>query len=99
MGQPFEGLSIDGYDRYKKEYYSLWFDTMGTGMLLSKGSCSPDHKTTTMTGSMFEPSLNADVATRSVSTLVDDNTLKMEMYASKDGKESKMMEVVYTRMK
>ncbi len=99
MGQPFEGLSIDGYDRYKKQYCSIWLDTMGTGMLVSTGGMSPDHKTMTMKGSMFDPYANADVTTRSVSTFVDDNTLRMEMYSSKDGRETKSMEVVYTREK
>ena len=45
LGQPMEGLSIDGYDNAKQEYFSLWFDTMGTGFYETHGQASADGKT------------------------------------------------------
>ncbi len=99
MGQPFEGLSIEGYDRYKKEYFSIWFDTMGTGSLQTRGTASADGKVFNMKGVWFQPSANADVSGRTASTWVDNDTWRQEMFETRGGKELKVMEVVYTRAK
>lgn len=98
MGMPFEGMSVDGYDRYKKQYFSLWFDNMGTGFIDMRGSRSADGKTMTLTGTMFNPELGKDSPVRSLTTWVDDNTIRYEMFETKAGKENKMMEITYTRM-
>jgi hypothetical protein len=98
MGMPFEGMSVDGYDRYKKEYFSLWFDNMGTGFIDMRGTRSPDGRTTVMKGLMFNPQLGKDSPVRSVTTWIDDNTIRYEMFETKDGKEARSMEVTYKRM-
>lgn len=98
MGMPFEGMSVDGYDRYKKQYFSLWFDNMGTGFLAMWGNPSADGKTMTLTGTMFDPEQGKDVAVRSVTKHIDDNTVLFEMYSMKGGKEVKAMEITYKRM-
>jgi hypothetical protein len=98
MGMPFEGMSVDGYDRYKKQYFSLWFDNMGTGFMDMRGSRSADGKTMTLTGMALDPELGKDAPVRSVTTWLDDNTIRYEMFETKAGKEFKMMEIVYTRM-
>jgi len=98
MGMPFEGMSVDGYDRYKKQYFSLWFDNMGTGFLDQRGTCSPDGKVMTLRGMMFNPQLGRETPVRTVNTWLDDNTLRYEMFETKDGKEVKSMEITYTRM-
>ena len=49
-GGPFEGLGIEGYDRVAKQYFSTWFDNMGTGHMDSTGQRSEDGKVLTMTG-------------------------------------------------
>ncbi len=98
MGMPFEGMSIDGYDRYKKEYFSLWFDNMGTGFIDMRGTRSPDGRTTVMMGLMFNPQLGKDSPVRSVTTWIDDNTIRYEMFETKGGKEAKSMEITYKRM-
>ncbi len=98
MGMPFEGMSIDGYDRYRKQYFSLWFDNMGTGVIDQRGASSADGKTTTLEGKMFNPELGKESPVRSVSTWVDDRTIRFEMFETKGGKENKSMEIVYTRM-
>ena len=37
MGKKFKGVSITGYDKVRKEYQSLWMDSMSTRMTLSSG--------------------------------------------------------------
>ncbi len=37
MGQSFKGVSITGFDNVRKEYQSLWMDSMSTRMTLSTG--------------------------------------------------------------
>ncbi len=37
MGQSFTGMAITGYDNVRKEYQSLWMDSMSTRMTLSTG--------------------------------------------------------------
>ena len=97
MGQPFEGFSIDGYDNYKGEYFSLWLDSMGTGYYISHGRASADGKTLTHEGKMFDPMAGSESPTRSVTQFVDKNTVKMTMYQLAGGQETKMMEITYTR--
>jgi hypothetical protein len=97
MGMPFEGHGTTGYDNAQKEYVGTWLDNMGTGIMMSTGSC--DGKGTwTMTGDMADPATGKMVPTRSVTKLVDDNTYIVEMYLKgPDGKEMKMMEMAHKR--
>ncbi len=97
MGMPFEGRSVDGFDRYAKEYFSYWYDNMGTGMMAMRGTASADGKVVTMKGTAFDPMVGAEASFKTVTTWVDDNTIKYEMFSLKGGKEIKSMEMVYTR--
>ncbi len=98
MGQPFEGNSLDGYDNAQHRYFSLWIDNMSTACVRMDGTASPDGKTITYKGKMYDTSLGKEVPVRSVVRWVDDNTIKSEMYRTAGGKESKTMEITYTRM-
>jgi hypothetical protein len=42
MGMPMEGINILGYDNMKKEYTSLWADSMSTWWIASSGKESAD---------------------------------------------------------
>lgn len=95
MGQPFEGLSVDGYDNGAQEFFSLWFDTMGTGYFLSKGKAPADGKTFTLNGTMVMGPM--EIPTRSESVMVDKDTMKFTMWHVMGGQEAKAMEAVYTR--
>jgi hypothetical protein len=97
MGGPFEGFSLGGYDNAKKQYFSMWFDSMGTGYYVSHGTASADGKTITYHGSMYDASINGDVKTREVVTMIDKNKHVFEMYQTREGQESKVMEITYTR--
>ena len=101
-GMPFEGMGIDGYDRAQNFYYSLWFDTMGTGYMSLKGVATPDHKHFAYTGTMFEPAQGHEVKVREEVDWVDPNKYIFTMFSEMlgpDGKptEMKVMEMTATR--
>jgi Protein of unknown function (DUF1579) len=97
MGQPYSGVGITAYDNLRKRYVSTWMDTMGTGIFTMEGTASPDGKTITLKGHHAEPG-GGQMTHRAVWKLVDNNTQTFDMYgAHKGGKETKMMEITYTR--
>lgn len=101
MGQPFEGRGIDAYDNMRKEYLSVWFDNMGTGILYQTGKASNNGKTITYTGTHPDPGTGElKKPTKMVTHFESPDRIVMEMYENV-GKsdEFKMMEIVYKRVK
>ena len=97
MGQPFSGIGIDAYDNMTKKYVTAWLDSMGTGIFIMEGTASADGKTITLKGSHAEPG-GGKMTHRAVWKIVDNNNQTFDMYgAHHGGKETKMMEIVYTR--
>jgi hypothetical protein len=97
MGQPFSGIGIDAYDNMTKKYATAWLDSMGTGIFIMEGTGSADGKTITLKGSHPEPG-GGKMTHRAVWKIVDNNNQTFDMYgAHHGGKETKMMEIVYTR--
>ena len=97
MGQPFSGIGIDAYDNMTKRYVTAWLDSMGTGIFIMEGTASADGKTITLKGSHPEPG-GGKMTHRAVWKIVDNNNQTFDMYgAHHGGKETKMMEIVYTR--
>ena len=101
MGQEFHGMGLMGYDNMQKEYTGVWIDNMGTGMMTSTGTYDPATKTFTEKGTFSCPQdEGGEKAFRGVTTMVSPDNYTYEMYVTdKDGKESRMMEIVYTRKK
>jgi hypothetical protein len=97
MGSPFAGIGVTGYDNHTKKYVSTWMDSMSTGIFLFEGTASADGKTITQASKNDDP-VQGPMEWRSVTRIVDDNTIEFEMYGTgKSGKEVKMMEITYTR--
>ena len=97
MGNTFTGIGVTGYDNHTKKYVSTWMDSMGTGIFFFEGTASADGKTVTQEARYDDP-LKGPMKWRSVTKIVDGNTLVFEMYSTdKRGKEEKMMEIIYTR--
>jgi hypothetical protein len=97
MGSPFTGINLIGYDNHTKKYVSTWIDSMSTGIYYFEGTASADGKTITQESSYDDP-VRGPMAWRSVTRIVDDNTLEYEMYLTpKGGKEERMMEMTVTR--
>ena len=100
MGQEFQGMGIMGYDNMTKEYSGIWIDNMGTGMMSSAGTYDPSTKSFTETGSFSCPQEGGEKSFRGVTTILGPDKYTYEMFAAgKDGKEARMMEIVYTRKK
>ena len=101
MGMPFEGLGITGYDRYRQQYQSFWWDTFGTMTYQTTGSVSPDGKVFTSEGAMQDPALGgAMVRTRDITRVISRNKHIMQMHhQAPDGSWMKVMELTYTRVK
>lgn len=101
MGEPFEGRAFEAYDNVTKEIINTWIDTAGTGILVSRGKCDdPACKTVTVTGEMADPMGGPKVTMKQVTTWVDNDNFKFEIWGS-DGKGGtmKMMEMTAKRQK
>src|SRR5574341_415764 len=97
MGQPFSGIGIDAYDNLTKKYVTAWMDSMGTGIFIMEGTASADGKTITLKGSHPEPG-GGKMTHRAIWKIVDNNTQTFDMYGAHRGdKETKMLEITYTR--
>ncbi len=98
MGQPWQGEGTTGYDNAKKQFVSTWMDSMGTGIMLMKGSISPDGKTLTFIGDMDEPMTGEmGKAIRISITVESKDRHRMEMFEILYGDPIKVMELTYTR--
>ena len=101
MGQPFNGMSLVGYDSLREQYQSIWVDTMSTHMMTGTGTFDTATRTLTETGE-FSCAMTKDKS-RWFRTEMKINDKKSHTYAmfNKDteGKEFKSMEISYTRTK
>jgi hypothetical protein len=99
MGMTFDGMGITAFDNYLKEFQSVWVDSMGTAIFVSKGKPG-DGKTREETGTMADIMSGENVTMRNVFTILGPDSYKMEMYnSSKAMPEYKSMEMVFTRKK
>ena len=99
MGAEYKGMGVTGYDNFTKKYTSFWFDSMNTRMMYFEGPAGADGKSFTMESSFNDP-VRGSMKNRSVTKILDSNTYTFEMYSTdKSGKEEKMMEITYTRLK
>jgi hypothetical protein len=97
MGSPFTGQGLRGYDNVTGKYWSLWMDSMSTGMMTSEGTCDAKNACT-FTGSWNDPITKGPFKVRMTSRWTSPTTEVFEMYGpGKDGKEMKMMEIAYTK--
>ncbi|HTZ39712.1 MAG TPA: DUF1579 domain-containing protein [Syntrophales bacterium] len=97
MGSPFSGIGFTGYDNQTRKYVSTWMDSMSTGIMYFEGTAGADDKTITQTAQFDDP-VRGPMQWRSVTKMVDDNTVQFDMYGKeKGGKEEKMMAITYTR--
>jgi hypothetical protein len=99
MSKPFEGVGLTGYDNQRKEYIGFWFDTMSTHAMTSRGSMDASGKVLTMMSEFEDPGTGEKAPVKMVTTFVDPNTRRFEMYENQGGQEVKSMEITYTRMK
>lgn len=81
MGQPFEGRGIYGYDNLRKEYTSIWFDNMATGIMTSAGGLDANKKVMTEEGSMSCPITDEEHRWyKAVTTIIDPDHYTYETF-------------------
>ncbi|MGQ0613669.1 MAG: DUF1579 domain-containing protein [Planctomycetaceae bacterium] len=99
MGMQFVGIGYHGFDNATGEYVSTWMDSMGTGIMLSKGKPDASGKGASLAGSFFGPG-GVEIKSRIVMKFESDDKHLMEMYMVMPGMpEMKAMEIIYTRAK
>ena len=98
-GQKFQGRGMDSYDPEKKQYVSVWVDSMSTRPMFLEGTRDKEKKTTTMTGEA--PGLDGKLAKHKMVThMPDDDHMTFTMFITgADGQENKIMTIEYTRKK
>lgn len=99
MGMPFEGMSLVGYDNAKKTFTTVWIDNFGTGIMTIEGPWDDRTNSITMQGKMVDPISGKEIWTKQVMKFIDKDNQLMEMYDKKNGKETKNMEIKFTRKK
>jgi hypothetical protein len=100
MGMPFEGLGIEGYDNVTGKYMASWIDNFGTGVMYLTGTYDPAKKAYTFWGDEVDPAHPAvKVRARQVVSWIDQDNSRMDWFETRGGKETKTMEIVYTRKK
>jgi hypothetical protein len=96
-GQPFEGVGHTGYDNVTGKYWSTWFDDMSTSVMVSTGTC--EQGACTFDGTNTDPMTGKAATSRMTSKHEGDREVHEMFGPGPDGKEFKMMELVYTRKK
>lgn len=97
-GTPFLGQALVGYDNLNKQYFFIWIDNMGTGLMSGEGKYDAAAKTFTYVTEWPDPMAGKNVKGRSVDRWIDKDHWVSEMYGpGPDGKEFKTLEITYTR--
>jgi hypothetical protein len=100
MGMDWEGRGVFGYDTGKKKHVGIWYDSMGTMIMNFEGDCDGTCSVITTYSEYFDPMTESTKKMKTVSTTVDDDHWKNEMFdVAADGTETKVMVVDYTRAK
>jgi hypothetical protein len=98
MGKKFHGMGITGYDKFNKKFFNTWVDDMGTGVLVTEGTCDASGKVLTLTGKMDDPMTGEkEKEVKLVTRIVSPDKHTFEMHDMALGEKSKMMEITYTR--
>jgi len=100
MGQPVQGIGTTGFNGAAKQFQATWMDSMSTQMIVGTGTRSSDGSKLEMTYDMFDPMAGKTVKIRSVETHTDADHFTFAMFGpGPDGKEAKMFEFKYSRVK
>ncbi len=99
--EPFEGMGLEGYDNFRKQYVSTWVDSMSTGIMYMTGTPDETGKIITYTGKTDDPVTGQkDKPFRMVLRKITDDKVIFEAYdRTPEGQEFKTMEIEYTRQK
>ena len=98
MGQPFNGISIEGFDNLQERHVGVWFDSGGTMMLNFLGECSEGGKILTTSAKYIDPMSGKPAKMKGKTTVANDNEYRFESWNSDEsGEFQKTMEINYKR--
>jgi hypothetical protein len=100
-GMLFRGFGLTGYDNLRKEYQTVWLDNQGTSMMMGTGKAESGGKLLTCSGDTSDPLTGQPHKKYRTVTRVESNDKHtFEMFETgADGKETRTLEIVYTRAK
>ena len=96
QGKPFTGIGTMGFDRAAKRFVNTWYDSMGTGITSTNGTNGANGKDLVLRGTMTCP-MKGEINVRHVYAHQSNDKFMLTLYGESKGKESKSMELVYTR--
>jgi hypothetical protein len=98
MGKPFVGHGVHGYDNAKQKFVGSWVDNFGSYIMTSEGTPDASGKVINSVATELDVMTGKPSTVREVMTLDSDTKHTMTMYKTgPDGKEMKIMELVYTK--
>ena len=99
MGQPFEGIQVNGFDNIKNKFQTFWIDNSSTAFFLLSGTYDAGTKTWTDTGTWDDP-IGGKSPVRTVTRIIGPDEYLYQLYIGRpDGKEFMSMENRYQRKK
>ena len=96
MGAPFEGYGLTGYDNVRGKYWSIWIDSMSTGVMASEGEADASGAVV-LHGTYPDAMTKGMTKVKTVLSREGDGKEKMEMWEDKGGEMVKTMEITSVR--
>src|SRR3970282_1261509 len=94
MDMPFEGMNLLAFDNATEQFYSVWIDNMGTGMMLAKGKFDEASKKVDMKGTFVDPMDGKEKPFRQTFEIVDETNHLFDMFMNDEsGNEFKCMHI------
>ncbi len=98
LALPFRGLGLFGYDAFQQKYTSAWVDTTSTAILANLGTYDKTTDTVNFVGQYSDPWTGTRKKSRGLIRFESKDKHVLELHvAESDGKEFKMLEIIYTR--
>ncbi len=98
-GMPYRGMGLYGFDNVSGKYVATLIDNMGTGFMTCVGTADTSGKVIRWDAVMNDPVTGKPVTSRMVTTVIDDDHHRLEMFGVPPGaqKEMKIMTIDYAR--
>jgi Protein of unknown function (DUF1579) len=94
-----KGQGLIGYDNAKKDFTSVWVDTLSTSLMTGSGKYDPKTRSIVETGQFTNPLTGTEARFRSELQFTDDDNYKRTIFVvGKSGKETKLIEVDCSRL-
>jgi hypothetical protein len=97
MGEESIGIATTGYDSQKKKFVGTYLENSSTSITTVEGTYDAASKTFTFSGQYDDPMEHASIPFRFTEKVGDPNKILFEWFEKKGGKETKSMEITYTR--